>query len=134
MNSIASQRSRETPPPFVRTAARRGVSMVEVLVSVVMIAVALAGIMGSTGAVARSMGGGMWMTVAASLAQTRLDSLASLSCTQLVGGLTGTTSTRGISQTWGVTDGRNIKTLTVTLTIPRKVQRPTYSTVIPCRD
>ncbi len=134
MNRIANQRSRETPPPFGRASARRGVSLIEVLVSVLMIAVALGGVMGSAGAVARQMGGGMRMTVAASLAQTRLDSLASLSCAQLVHGLTGTAITRGISQTWGVTDGRNIKTLTVTLTIPRKVQRPSYSTVIPCRD
>lgn len=109
-------------------------SLVEVLVSVLMIAVALGGVMSSTSAVARQMGGGMRMTVAASLAQTRLDSLASLSCAQLVQGLTGTAITRGISQTWDVTDGRNTKTLTVTLTIPRKVQRPSYSTVIPCRD
>ena len=85
-------------------------------------------------AMSRQMGGGMRMTVAASLAQTRLDSLASLSCSQLVQGLTGTAITRGISETWGVTDGRNTKTLSVTLTIPRKVQRPSYSTVIPCRD
>ena len=133
MNRIANQRSRETKP-FGRAAARRGMSLVEVLVSVLMIAVALGGVMGSTSAVARQMGGGMRMTVAASLAQTRLDSLASLSCAQLVQGLTGTAITRGISQTWDVTDGRNTKTLTVTLTIPRKVQRPSYSTVIPCRD
>ncbi len=134
MNRIANQRSRGTPTPVVRAAARRGMSLVEVLVSVLMIAVALGGVMSSTSAVARQMGGGMRMTVAASLAQTRLDSLASLSCAQLVQGLTGTAITRGISQTWDVTDGRNTKTLTVTLTIPRKVQRPSYSTVIPCRD
>ena len=108
--------------------------MVEVLVAVLLIAVAMGGVIGSAGAVAKSMGGGMRMTLAASMAQARLDSLASLSCSILSNGLTGTSTTRGIAETWLVTDGKNIKTLSVTLTIPRKVQKPTYSTMVPCRD
>ena len=39
-----------------------------------------------------------------------------------------------VPEEWKVIDGRNIKTLSVTLTIPRRVQKPVYTTVIPCRD
>ena len=119
-------------PHFRR--ARDGVTLVEILVSTVIIGVALAGVIGSSTAVAKQMGGGARQTVAAELAQARLDSLASLSCAQLVGGLYGSSTTRGIKEDWTVTDGRNVKTLAVTLTIPLKVQKPVYSTVIPCRD
>lgn len=114
--------------------ARRGITLVEILVSVILIAVALGGALNSAGAVATQMGGGMRHTVAASMAQTRLDSLASLSCAQLTDGLYGSVTTRGVKEDWKVVDGRNIKTLSVTLTIPRRVQKPTYTTVIPCRD
>lgn len=120
--------------PAAQTPDRRGVTLVEVLVAVILITVALGGALSSAGAVAQQMGGGIRQTVAASLAQARLDSLASLSCAQLVDGLTGSSITRGVSETWKVADGRNTKTLSVTLTIPRRVQKPVYTTVIPCRD
>lgn len=113
---------------------RRGVSLVEILVAIVLLSVALVGLLGSSGAVAKQMGGGMRQTVAASLAQARLDSLASLSCAQLSNGLSGNSTTRGVREDWNVVDGRNTKTLTVQLTIPLRTQRPIYSTVIPCRD
>ena len=119
---------------YYRRRARRGVTIVEMLVAVVLMSVGLVGAMGSAGAVASSMGGGIRQTVAAGLAQARLDSLASLSCAQLVGGLTGYATTRGVQEFWTVTDGRNTKTLSVTLSIPKKAQKPVYSTVIPCRD
>ena len=113
---------------------RRGVTLVEILVAIIMVVVAFGGAMGTAGAVARQMGGGSRQTIAATLAQARLDSLASLSCAQLTNGLTGTSTTRGVKEVWTVTDGRNVKTLSVTLTIPKRVQKPVYSTVIPCRD
>lgn len=112
---------------------RRGMTLVEILVAVVLITVAMGGALNSSGAVASQMGGGVRQTVAASLAQNRLDSLASLSCAQLADGMYGSATTRGVKEEWKVTDGRNIKTLSVTLTIPRRVQKPTYTTVIPCR-
>ena len=116
------------------TRVRRGVTLVEILVSGVVIGVGLAGVVGSATAVETQMGGGARETVAAALAQARLDSLASLSCAQLTGGLSGYSTTRGVTENWRVVDGRNTKTLTVTLTLPRRTARPVYTTVIPCRD
>lgn len=113
---------------------RHGITLVEILVALIILLVGLAGVMGSTTAVETQMGGAVRETVTAALAQARLDSLASLSCAQLPGGLSGSSATRGVTETWRVTDGRNIKTLSVTLTLPRRSARPVYSTVIPCRD
>ena len=135
MNTFkVSRTSRRDRTRGSRRRARRGMSLVEILVSIILIAVALGGALNSAGAVATQMGGGMRHTVAASLAQTRLDSLASLSCAQLPDGLYGSQTNRGVKEDWTVVDGRNIKTLSVTLTIPRRVQKPVYTTVIPCRD
>lgn len=126
-------RGAHTAEPSARR-ARRGVTLVEILVAMIVLVVGLAGVMGSATAVETQMGGGVRETVAAALAQARLDSLASLSCAQLPGGLSGYSTTRGVTESWRVVDGRNIKTLSVTLTLPRRTARPVYSTVIPCRD
>ena len=116
-------------------APRRGISLVEILVAIVMITVAVGGLVGSAAAVASEMGGGVRQTVAASVAQARLDSLTSLSCTQLAGGAaTGNSTTRGVTESWTVTDGRNIKTIAVRITILRRSNPLLYTMVIPCRD
>ena len=84
---------------------------------------------------ANQMGGGVRQTVAAGVAQARLDSLTSLSCAQLAAGAaTGYSSTRGVKESWTVTDGRNIKTIAVNIQIPRRTKTLVYSMVIPCRD
>jgi hypothetical protein len=125
-------------PPSLTTSgvrARHGVTLVEILVAVVMLTVAVGGLLGSSAAVANQMGGGVRQTVAAGVAQARLDSLTSLSCAQLAAGAaTGNSSTRGVKESWTVTDGRNIKTIAVNIQIPRRTKTLVYSMVIPCRD
>ncbi|MDQ8158017.1 MAG: hypothetical protein P3B76_04450 [Gemmatimonadota bacterium] len=118
-----------TPTP------RRGISLVEILVAIVMITVAVGGLVGSAAAVATEMGGGVRQTVAAAVAQARLDSLTSLSCNQLAGGAaTGSSTTRGVRESWTVTDGRNVKTIAVQINILRRSNPLLYTMVIPCRD
>lgn len=110
-------------------------TLFEVLIAVIMLAVAVGGLLGSSASVARQMGGGNSQTVAASLAQARLDSLTSLSCAQLAAGAaSGSTQQRGVTESWTVTDGRNVKTIDVRITIPRRSNQLRYQMVIPCRD
>ena len=117
------------------TPIRDGVTLVEILVAVVMLTVAVGGLLGSSAPVASQMGGGVRQTVAAGMAQARLDSLTSLSCAQLAAGAaTGNSITRGVRESWTVTDGRNIKTIAVNIIIPRRTRTLVYSMVIPCRD
>jgi Tfp pilus assembly protein PilV len=114
---------------------RDGVTLFEVLIAVLMLTVAVGGLLGSTAAVARQMGGGASQTLAASIAQARLDSLTSISCAQLgAGASSGATTQRGVQESWTVTDGRNIKTIDVRVQVPRRVNQLRYQMVIPCRD
>jgi hypothetical protein len=115
---------------------RRGLTLVEILISIIMLTVGVMGLLGSTAAVAKQMGGGVRQTVAATVAQARIDSLTSLSCASLAmaGVAAGTSITRGVSEKWIVTDGKNIKSIAVEITIPRRTTKLLYTTVIPCRD
>jgi hypothetical protein len=124
-----------TPSSPGRT-SRRGITLVEVIISITMIAIGVFGLLGSAASVATQMGGGVRQTVAASIVQARIDSLTSLSCAQLAvaGVVSGTSTERGIKESWSITDGKNIKTIAVELTIPRRIHKLVYSTVIPCRD
>jgi len=117
-------------------APRAGITLVEVIISITMIAIGVFGLLGSAASVATQMGGGVRQTVAASIVQARIDSLTSLSCAQLAvaGVASGRSTNRGIAEKWSVTDGKNIKTIAVEITIPRRKNKLIYSTVIPCRD
>jgi Tfp pilus assembly protein PilV len=132
MSSLPVRTRRRGRPPRRN---RDGVTLFEVLIAVIMLVVAVGGLLGSSASVARQMGGGASQTVAASLAQARLDSLTSLSCDQLAAGAaTGSTLQRGVQETWTVTDGRNIKTIDVRVQVPRRTNQLRYQMVIPCRD
>jgi prepilin-type N-terminal cleavage/methylation domain-containing protein len=120
---------------YQRRAHRRGVTLVEMLVAIVMITFAALGLMGVSGNIAETAGDGMRHTVAAGVAQARLDSLTSLACTSLAAGAaTGSATNRGVVEKWSVVDGRNIKTITVIISIPRRSTPLTYETIVPCRD
>lgn len=115
--------------------ARRGVTLVEMLVAMTLITFAAIGILTVSGSVAGGMGNGMRHTIAAGVAQARLDSLTSLACSSLEGGAgSGAATTRGVEESWTVVDGRNIKTIYVTVKIPRRQNPLKYETVVPCRD
>lgn len=130
--SIRPSGSSAMPPRRGRD-RRAGFTIIEVLVSCVMLLVAVSALLGSSGAVAREMGGGNAQTLAATMAQARLDSLTSLACTQLQVS-NGTRTLRGVQEVWSVTDGRNIKTLDVRITVPRRTSELRYRMVVPCRD
>lgn len=117
------------------TRTRRGMTLVELLMSMMMLVVAVGGLVGSSAAVAKQMGNGMSQTVAAGVAQARLDSLTSLSCTELeAGAAEGSSTLRGVSETWRVTDGRNIKTIDVAIQLAQRTAPLSYRMIVPCRD
>jgi Tfp pilus assembly protein PilV len=118
------------------TRRRRGITLVEILISVVMLTVGVFGLLGSAASVETQMGGGVRQTVAATIAQARIDSLTSLACAQLTvaGVASGTSTSRGVAEKWTVTDGKNVKSIAVEITIPKRKVKLLYTTVIPCRD
>lgn len=132
---VPSPAFRHAGVPCAGRRRRDGITLFEVLIAVIMLAVAVGGLLGSSASVARQMGGGGSQTVAASIAQARLDSLTSLSCGQLdAGAASGSTTQRGVQESWTVTDGRNIKTIDVRIRVPRRTNELRYQMVIPCRD
>lgn len=128
--------TRRIIPPSVTVAssrrARRGASLIEVLIASVLLTTAIGALLGTTKKVAEQMGTSRKQMVAASVAQARMDSLASISCAALAAAPSGQRTTRGIREAWTVTDGTNTKLLTLTLTIPGLTKEVVYSTIIPC--
>jgi type IV pilus assembly protein PilV len=119
-----------------RRSRRGGFTVVEVLAAVVLLSVGLLAIAGLAATAARVTRYGARQTIAASVAQSRFDSLSSLPCRTLaVGGpTTGASSARGVTERWTVTDGFNVKNLTDTLTVVGRAGPLVYRTVLPCRD
>ncbi len=116
--------------------SRAGFTLVEVLVAIVLLAVGLLSLAGLAVTAARTTRQGGTQTVAATLAQSRFDSLASLPCQTLAvsGPISGTATFRGIRERWVVRDGRDVKRLTDSLTVPGRTRPLVYESVIPCRN
>ena len=113
--------------------ARRGMTLVELMVAIMILAVGLLALAGVAGAVGRQISAGGLQTKAALSVQSRFDSLSSLDCTTLAA--TGTaTGLAGLTENWVVTDGNDIKTITNTVTLKGRTNPLVYATVIPCRD
>jgi Tfp pilus assembly protein PilV len=115
---------------------RAGFSIVEVIAAILVLAIGVLSLAGLGISASRMTRAGGRQTVAAAVAQSRFDSLASLPCETLAvsGPVRGTAITRGIQERWVVQDGRNVKQLTDTLFIPERTRPAVYRSVIPCRE
>lgn len=73
---------------------------------------------------------------AAMIVQSRMDSLASISCQALApsGAQTGTTVTRGITEKWRITDGNDVKNFIDSVTFTGRKKVLVYTSILPCRD
>ena len=97
-----------------------------------MMTIAIVGLLGTTKKVAEAIGSSRQQMIAASVAQARLDSLQSLSCTALASIATGTRVTRGITESWTITAGTNTQIIALSLKIPKMGTLVTYKTIVPC--
>lgn len=115
-----------------RVAARRsGVSMVEMMVAIVILAIGVLGMASTSGYVAGQMGGGKHQTVAATVSQQVYDSLTASPCASLA---SGTDTKRNVTVAWTVADSGRYKYVQQTLTY--KTRRGTrtlvYANLLPC--
>ena len=108
-------------------------TLVELMVAIMVLAIGLLALAGVAGSVGRQISGGALQTKAALSVQSRFDSLSSLDCTTLAASGTAT-GVAGLTETWEVTDGNDIKTITNTVTLKGRTKPLIYATVIPCRD
>ena len=123
--------------PIVR--ARRGMSLVELLVAVMVLTIALLGLAGMSGTVSRQLGAGSRQTAAAMVVQSRLDSLASIApCTAIIADgaapISGTATTRGVTERWRISDGDNVIRIVDSVTFRGRSRPLVYESLIPCRN
>jgi len=83
-----------------RRAARRGFTLIELMVTVLLLGIGLAGLVATSGAVSRMMGGSSREATAAAVAASRFESLRGVGCVSITAG---SATTRGITESWGVT-------------------------------
>jgi prepilin-type N-terminal cleavage/methylation domain-containing protein len=79
---------------------RRGFTLVELMVSVLMLTVAMLGLLSTSAAITRMMGKGSQRSLAAAVAESRFEKLRSGDCTLLSSG--SATARGGIAESWGV--------------------------------
>jgi prepilin-type N-terminal cleavage/methylation domain-containing protein len=79
---------------------RSGFTIMELIVAIVILSIGILGLAASSGIVMRMIGGGTHQTIAATVAQTRFESLRSLSCGRIT---SGSSSSRNVQESWSVT-------------------------------
>jgi prepilin-type N-terminal cleavage/methylation domain-containing protein len=113
-------------------ASRRGFTLVEVMVAVLILTVGLLGLVGTSAAVTRLVAKGGRQSLVASVARTRFEGLRSVDCTSLSNGWA--VGYNGISESWSV---RRVARAVIVVDSVRYQDRglsrsQTFETVIPC--
>jgi prepilin-type N-terminal cleavage/methylation domain-containing protein len=116
-----------------RLRARAGFTIVEMVVAIIVFTIGVMGLAGTAAYVARQMNGGAQQTLAATIAQSRIDSIAGTAC-RAVG--SGTAVRKGISERWTVERPANFNVLRiteqVTWTTGRSTRTQIYTASFPC--
>jgi prepilin-type N-terminal cleavage/methylation domain-containing protein len=117
---------------------RRGFTIVEVIVAIMILAIGVLGLAATSGVVTRQLGRGNLQTIASTVAQSRFDSLASVPCAGLAptAGVnqTGSANTRGIRESWVISDSNDMKAIVDTVRFTGRTNALVYVSLIPCRD
>ncbi len=116
--------------------ARRGMSLVELMVALVLLGVGLLSMAAFSYAMTTQQRHAMNQQVASMVVQSRVDSLSSIHCQALApsGNQSGVVVTRGVTERWTVADGNDTKVIYDTLTFKGRKKPLAYISVIPCRD
>jgi Tfp pilus assembly protein PilV len=116
--------------------ARRGVSLVELLVAMTLLVIGLLAIVGVSASITRSLGESRSDNTAAMVAQSRFEKLAGTACTSLTLGYTVEETTRGVTERYKVIDGgNNTRQIvdSVSWNTRKGTRRQAFSTLLPCR-
>ena len=119
-----------------RLRARRGVTLVELIVAITILTVGLLGFVASSGYLTRGLGGANSDTVAGVMAMSGLEELAGTACLSVPLNTVTQTVSRGITRRSRVTDNGNNTRLIVDSLSWKARGRPrlvTYRSIIPCR-
>lgn len=119
-----------------RPKARAGFTIIEVMVAMIILTVGLLGLASTSGFVAKQMGRGSYQSVAASIAQSRFDSLASVACPNLPasGSVRRTSTQRSVTETYTISDSNDTKFVIDSISFPGRTRALEYRSYISCRD
>lgn len=115
---------------------RKGVTIIEVLVAMMVLTFGLLGMAGFSLTLTRQFKASSKQETAALMVQSRIDSVASIRCELLApsGPQSGTLTALGVTERWHIADGNDIKVLTDTVTFSPRTRPLAYRSIIPCRD
>lgn len=113
------------------TSTRAGFTLVELMVAMLMFTVGLLALASTSTVIVSQMGDSRRMSVAASVAQTRIERLRSGACATTY---TGTSNTRGVSESWTVTPMTRTARIDVTITYVtrRGLRSQSYRSMMRC--
>ena len=126
MSSRLRRRRRLTRP-------RRGFTVIEMIIAIIVMAIGVMGLAGTARYVAMQMGNGRSQTIAATFATKIADSLSARRCAAIA---SGSQTKRGVTITWTVADSIRTKWVTeqVQYTTKSGPKTVNYLTVIQCSD
>ena len=119
--------------------ARKGVTLVELIVAVTILMLGLLSIVGISASISRSLGQARNEQLAAMAAQSRFEQLAGTACANMNLGTVQTATNRHITERYAVTDaGNNTRMLHDTVSwrtssTASSVRRIAFRSLIPCR-
>jgi general secretion pathway protein I len=129
---ILAARSARSPRARRHASNRRGFTLIELMVALMVFTIGILATMSSASAVMSMMNGSQRRTVASTVADARFERLRAQSCTQHANG---TTVTRGVRETWNVYPLVQADDVTVMVTFPAsrgRIVSQTYKTYVPC--
>ena len=97
---------RRRVPPLLHE--QGGFTLVELIVALLLLSIGLLGLAGSATVVTRLMGAGSQLTIAAAVAESRIEALAAEPCVSTTGG---PVTTRGITESWTVSGTGQTRTV-----------------------
>ena len=119
--------------PCASDHSRRGFTLIELLVSTFVLAIGLLALTGASAVVARQLGGGAQLTLAATLAQSRFESMRARDCASLESG----SARQGeLEERWTVARSALVVEVTDTIVTGARHGRRVHAfrTLLPCPD
>jgi prepilin-type N-terminal cleavage/methylation domain-containing protein len=120
-----------------------GFTMVELMIAIVVLAIGVTALAGTSGFVTRTIGRSRLATIATEVGTRRLELLklaaapngAAAACTSAALANGGPVTAQGVTESWTVVAAGTLRTATVTVTYPRGaggISTQTFQTVIGC--
>ena len=111
--------------------SRRGYTLVEMLVAIMLFTIGLLAMAGTASLVTMALAGSRTRSVAAAVAESRFDRLRAQTCSAHT---SGTVVTRGVREDWSVRQLARADDVTVVVTIisNHRTQTQSFRTYIPC--